>query len=284
MEEKCPLLSNEEIKEIINTTDITETPESRIKNLDVRASISRALQNYKKMMNGFRDTEEGGDEFLSKTEIGALLEVADVAETNLSVGGNMEESKFLTEQEKRAKQYVGVKTINAVPMTKGDFEKSYKQNLATLYGRDDAGYLVIYPDGYKSWSPKDVFEEAYKEITADKNHDDILRSFMCGTDKVGKTYGNTDTKGATKNVKDIVFFGDGDTFKLISKASSKNEKWMKSTKFLEIDGVGGVLQVTTQQGDNIAEAVTFVPGVKLGTTFNEDGEVVGRRLTRITGY
>jgi len=27
MEEKCPLLSNEEIKEIINTTDITETPE-----------------------------------------------------------------------------------------------------------------------------------------------------------------------------------------------------------------------------------------------------------------
>jgi hypothetical protein len=25
------------------------------------------------------------------------------------------------------------------------------------------GYKVVYPDGYVSWSPKDVFEEAYKE-------------------------------------------------------------------------------------------------------------------------
>ena len=26
----------------------------------------------------------------------------------------------------------------------------------------DPGYKVIYPDGYESWSPKDVFEEAYR--------------------------------------------------------------------------------------------------------------------------
>lgn len=41
-----------------------------------------------------------------------------------------------------------------------------------------------------------------------------------------KTLGNTDANGARKNVKDIVFFGDGDTFKLISKASSEAEGWM----------------------------------------------------------
>ena len=30
--------------------------------------------------------------------------------------------------------------------------------------KGDPGYKVVYPDGYESWSPKDVFEEAYKEI------------------------------------------------------------------------------------------------------------------------
>jgi len=27
------------------------------------------------------------------------------------------------------------------------------------------GYKVIYPDGYESWSPKEVFEVAYREVT-----------------------------------------------------------------------------------------------------------------------
>ena len=62
---------------------------------------------------------------------------------------------------------------------------------------------------------------------------------------------------------DLVVFGSGDLFKLISKASSKGEGWMKSTKAMQIDGVGVVVQVTTQQGDNVAEALTFVPCVKI---------------------
>ena len=95
-----------------------------------------------------------------------------------------------------------------------------------------------------------------------------------------KTLGNTDANGATKNVKDIVFFGDGDTFKLISKASSQIEGWMKSTKAMEIDNVGCVVQVSTQQGDSVAEALTFVPGVTIRETL-EDDKVISRRLVRI---
>jgi hypothetical protein len=30
---------------------------------------------------------------------------------------------------------------------------------------DQEGYLVYYPDGYTSWSPKSVFEQAYREIS-----------------------------------------------------------------------------------------------------------------------
>lgn len=73
----------------------------------------------------------------------------------------------------------------------------------------------------------------------------------------------TEVKGATANISDLKVFGNGDTFQLICKASSPAQGWMKSTKAMQIDGVGCVVQVTTQQGDNVAEAITFVPGVKI---------------------
>jgi len=83
-----------------------------------------------------------------------------------------------------------------------------------------------------------------------------------------KTLHNSDISGARKNVLDIKVFGNGDLFKLISKASSEKEGWMKSTKAMEIPGAGCVVQVTTQQRNldcaySIAEALTYVPMVKI---------------------
>lgn len=94
-----------------------------------------------------------------------------------------------------------------------------------------------------------------------------------------KTLHNSTVSGARKNVSDLVVFGNGDTFKLICKASSKAEGWMKSTKAMQIDDVGCVVQVTTQQGDNVAEAITFVPNVKIELI---DGDKAnGRKLIAI---
>ena len=94
-----------------------------------------------------------------------------------------------------------------------------------------------------------------------------------------KTLHNSTVSGARQNVSDLIVFGNGDTFKLICKASSKEEGWMKSTKAMQIDGVGCVVQVTTQQGDNVAEALTFVPGVRIEEI---DGDKAnGRRLVAI---
>lgn len=81
-----------------------------------------------------------------------------------------------------------------------------------------------------------------------------------------KTLGNTTVLQAKANVKDLVVWGDGDMFKLLCKASSQSEGWMKSTKAMEIPGAGCVVQVTTQQRNPdgsyvLAEAVCFVPGV-----------------------
>lgn len=47
------------------------------------------------------------------------------------------------------KAYVGAKIINAEPQ-----EKDGKP-----------GYKVCYPDNYVSWSPKAVFEEAYRPVS-----------------------------------------------------------------------------------------------------------------------
>lgn len=94
-----------------------------------------------------------------------------------------------------------------------------------------------------------------------------------------KTLGNTTVNAAKKNVADLAVYGEGDLFKLISKASSQAEGWMKSTKAMQIDDVGVVVQVTTQQGDNVAEALTFVPAVKI---IEIDGDKTkGRKIVAI---
>lgn len=77
---------------------------------------------------------------------------------------------------------------------------------------------------------------------------------------------------------DVEIFGDGNTMKLICKASSKKQKWMKSTKAMEIEGVGCYVQSSTQQGDNIAEAVCFVPDARIKEVFDDNGNVIARRL------
>ena len=99
-----------------------------------------------------------------------------------------------------------------------------------------------------------------------------------------KTLHNSDVSGARQNVKDIRVVGNGDMFKLLCKASSEAEGWMKSTKAMEIPGVGCVVQVTTQQRNedgsySVAEAAAFVPSVEI-----VDDENGGRRLAPFSGF
>lgn len=96
-----------------------------------------------------------------------------------------------------------------------------------------------------------------------------------------KTLDNTTASQAKDKIADLVIWGNGDTFKLICKASSKSEGWMKSTKAMEIVGLGCVVQVTTQQGDNVSEAVTFVTGTTIEEIKNEEGVVISRKIVPI---
>ena len=60
------------------------------------------------------------------------------------------------------KQYLGVKLISAEPMNKYEFWMNLKGVDCTE--DNEEGYKVVYEDGYTSWSPKKVFEIAYREI------------------------------------------------------------------------------------------------------------------------
>ena len=62
------------------------------------------------------------------------------------------------------KQYTGTKTVKAVPMTYGETHERglIRENAYVEEYNDNKGYHVIYPDGYESWSPAEVFEDAYK--------------------------------------------------------------------------------------------------------------------------
>ena len=166
------------------------------------------------------------------------------------------------------KTYQSHKQVQAKPMMR--FEAQSLGLVRDEKPIDEPGYHVVYSHDYESWSPKASFEEGYTELSASAT----------------KTLGNTCANGATKNVKDIVFWGDGDMFKLISKASSESEGWMKSTKAMDV-GTGCVVQVTTQQRNtdltySIAEALTYVPGVKIVEYTSEDNSAItSRRLEPI---
>ncbi len=70
------------------------------------------------------------------------------------------------------KHYIGVKEINAKPMKRQAYNDLRGWTLPAMENGDDDGYLVEYIDGgqantpdfkgYVSWSPKYVFERAYK--------------------------------------------------------------------------------------------------------------------------
>ena len=62
------------------------------------------------------------------------------------------------------RNYIGVKQIRATPMTRLEYNNYRGWEIPDNENPDDSGYLVVYPDGYESWSPEKQFKEAYREI------------------------------------------------------------------------------------------------------------------------
>ena len=102
-----------------------------------------------------------------------------MSENNCSSEGMKYESAVRT--------YIGTKIIKAKRMSSARFNEEkriYEESKRTVseYEKEtipylrggltprqdhgsEEGYKVFYPDGYISWSPKAVFEQAYREVT-----------------------------------------------------------------------------------------------------------------------
>lgn len=80
-------------------------------------------------------------------------------------------------------RYIGTKMLLAVAMTRGDYVELRGWKLPENENGADEGYLVEYLDGgpanlpgyagYVSWSPKDVFERAYRPIVTAWDGDNL---------------------------------------------------------------------------------------------------------------
>ena len=66
------------------------------------------------------------------------------------------------------KEYVGTKIVKAEPMNLGDYNNYRGWTIPEDENPEREGYLVKYPDDYVSWSPKEVFEEAYVKTENNK--------------------------------------------------------------------------------------------------------------------
>jgi len=62
------------------------------------------------------------------------------------------------------KTYIGTKLIKAKPLNLGDYNTLKGWTIPENENPLKEGYLVEYNDTYISWSPKDTFEESYKEV------------------------------------------------------------------------------------------------------------------------
>jgi len=165
----------------------------------------------------------------------------------------------------------------------------------TFKSLQEAGMAAVYSPGDQVVAPELVIKTLEGEMRA-VHGDWIIKGvkgefYPCKPDIFAATYDkaaggdktlhNTDVSGARKNVPDLEVFGDGDAFKLICKASSRKEGWMKSTKAMNV-GTGAVVQVTTQQKNPdgsyaVAEALCFVPDALVAEKWVGD-QVVERRL------
>lgn len=79
-------------------------------------------------------------------------------------------------------KYVGVKLIEAEPMKLGDYNKFKGWQMPLDEHPLREGYKVVYPDGYVSWSPKEVFEKAYMRVgqnntIEERNVNDFIKEY-----------------------------------------------------------------------------------------------------------
>lgn len=73
-----------------------------------------------------------------------------------------------------------MKVLEAQVMTLGEYNIERGWTIPDNEDPERPGYLVVYPDGYKSWSPKEAFDSAYLALEGDGSRmtKPVIKTFM----------------------------------------------------------------------------------------------------------
>jgi len=85
---------------------------------------------------------------------------------------DQEARELKTKLEEGLRYFIGVKQIQAKPMSRHEFADLWASE-ERYAGPDAPGYMVVYPGGHHSWSPKEVFESAYFPMGDDPTRIDM---------------------------------------------------------------------------------------------------------------
>lgn len=90
-------------------------------------------------------------------------------------------------------KYIGTKLIEAQPAFKLDgniYDVEGNEKMLEDQECIEFGYKVKYPDGYISWSPKDVFEKAYLKV---QDNPELISGVSIGEQMVNEFISYTET-------------------------------------------------------------------------------------------
>lgn len=176
-------------------------------------------------------------------------------------------------------KFIGVKMVEAVPMTASEaINKGYRIGNSIP---DAIGYEVIYPDGYKSWCPKDVFEASYYQIQ-DNNGDMIYRNDVEGFVDKSETVklGQKTTLVTLNCLTGFEIHGQSSCVKPENYNQSIGEEYAKDDAIKVIWGHLGFVLQWARNGLKSREEV-LPPHVQ--RMVNEHKEVE-QRLTKLAGF
>lgn len=81
--------------------------------------------------------------------------------------------------------FIECKTVNATPMTHGEFYAKTAYPIEYRRGRpSDPGYMVTYPDMHMDWVPKEAFESSHFLVPGENFEvtEDLINSFISSMD------------------------------------------------------------------------------------------------------
>jgi len=101
-----------------------------------------------------------------------------------SIHDQLKSVKQIWPKEEIMEKYIGSKIIHAKPMTAEEACRQFDRPIdVSNADKEGNGYLVKYEGGYMSWSPKAVFEAAYRKtdgMTFGLATEAMLTGLLCG--------------------------------------------------------------------------------------------------------